>query len=102
MSSDASEENLDSHGIAGALGYAAPLHRFSFEAGLSRQCAKFRKRWKTLSACNAERSLARLPNRRRVAQFAKTSVNLFVMAVSSGRRSNAWRPIITTDSKMKR
>ena len=34
-----------------------------------------RLRWKTLSACNAERSLTRLPSRRRAARFAKTNGN---------------------------
>src|SRR5436309_510695 len=58
-------------------------------------------KWNPLSACNAEHSLLKAPNRRPPAPSAKTNDNLFITAVSSGRRSNDWPPIIITALKTK-
>ena len=57
---------------------------------------KVLKRWKTLSACNAGRSLLRLRNRRRVVQFAKMNGNSSVTPARNGRRSSDYGLIITT------
>jgi hypothetical protein len=58
--------------------------------------------WKTLSACNAERSLAKLRSSHLAVRFVKMNGNSLGTAARNGPRSNAWPMSNTTALKTKR